>query len=250
MNDDLVISYSLYFLRRVWPHAPRNQEERDQGFERKFREHIWCNLRPEILSTAHDLSFAGDLTTLTGLRHEIDLIARWGNEEWVFELKNGGGTDINKEMLMVFNEKVLDFYMRNYGFLSGSRIMRCFLTGTSRVEEAIRAYCATWGIVLVDNEMLPIPLLPQAFSEKRQQLMDGKLADVDEEEVSLAERAAWKLVEQTCKPLGNLIELSDLSEQLTVRLDRMTSSGIALAREHRRLYDKYRDWLSIVREAE
>ena len=250
MNDDLVIYHSLYYLRRVWPHMPRTQEERDQGFERGFRKHIWCNLHPEMLSTVHDLSFASGLTTITGLRHELDLIARWGNEEWVFELKNGGGTDINKEMLMVFNEKVLDFYMKNHGFLSSSRIMRSFLTGASRVEDAIRAYCAIWGIVLVDNEMLPIPLLPQALSEKRKQLTDARLIDVDEEEVILAERDALKLVEQTCKPLGDLIELSDLSEQLTIRLDRMTPSGMALVREHRRLYDKYQDWLSIVREAE
>ncbi len=248
MNDELVVTQSLYFLRRIWPHTGRNTEERDQGFERKFREHIWASLRPEKLSSAHCMSFAAGLTTLTGLLHELDLIARWGNQEWVFELKHGGGSDVDKEMLMVFNEKVLDFYMRNYGFLSSLRIMRCFLTAAPRIEDRLRAYCAIWGIVLIDNELLPIPLLPQAFCEKRKQISEGILVDVEEEEVNSAENDAWKLVEQSCRPLGELIELSDMSEQLTIRLDLMGCSGMALVNEHRRLYEKYRNWLCLVRK--
>lgn len=243
-RDAQIAWESLCFLRRIWPHAPRYTEERDQGFERTFREHFWQRLRPDLVSSVHDLSFAASLSTLSGLAHELDLLARWENQEWVFELKNGGGSDINKEMLMVFHEKILDFYLANYGFLFGFRIMRGFLTGAGYIDNNLRAYCATWGIVLIDNELLPIPALPALLKEKKKWAGSGQLPGVEEDEVQEAEEEAQELVEHACRPLGEIIALSDLRDQLTIHLDRMPGDirAAELVERHRALCEQMKKW--------
>jgi len=251
-RDAIIAWKSLIFLKRLWPHAPRSAEDRDQGFERSFREYIWSKLRPELISSYHDLSFAAGLSTLSGLTHELDLLARWENQEWVFELKNGGGSELSKEMLMVFNEKVLDFYFANYGFLSTSRIMRCLLTGAGWIQNNLRAYCAVWGIVLIDNELFPIPALPALFEQYKKYAMSGKLPGVEEGEITEALDQSIELVELACRPLGEIFELSDLKEQLAVRIDHMPGgmSAIELVEHHRALCQQINKWHSIRSQGE
>jgi hypothetical protein len=246
-RDTLIVWESKRFVAVTWPHAPKSSEERDQGFERIFRNHIWERFRPEAISSVHDLSFGAGLSTLSGLNHELDLLARWGDQEWVFELKNGGGSEINKEMLMVFHEKTLDFFLANYGFLSGLRIMRGFLTGAGHVNDYLRAYCAVWGIVLIDNELLPIPALPALLAEKKSWVEQGELPGVDEDELNQAENQAHELVERACRPLGEIIELSDLQNQLTIRLDRIHKGTFALelVKRHRSLCARMNQWDSL-----
>lgn len=246
-RDTLVVWASKRFLKITWPHAPRTIGERDQGFESTFRNHFWEKFHPDAISTVHDLKFGAGLSTLSGLNHELDLLARWANQEWVFELKNGGGSEINKEMLMVFHEKILDFYLANYGFLSDLRIMRGFLTGAAYINDNLRAYCAAWGIVLIDNELLPIPALPTLLAEKKKWAAAGELANTDEEEIDQTENLAQELLERACRPLGEIIELSDLQSELTIRLDRIAQGAAAmdLVKLHRAICARMDKWDSL-----
>jgi hypothetical protein len=238
---------SKLFLAKVWPHTAKSFEERDRGFERAFRHHMFEKFRPTAISSVHDLSFGAGLGTLSGLHHELDLLSRWDEQEWVFELKNGGGCEINKEMLMVFQEKTLDFYFANYGFLSSLRIMRGFLTGAGYVDDHIRAYCAAWGIVLIDNELFPLPALPALLAEKKRWLGRGELPGVEEDEIYQAEIEAEQLIEAACRPLGDIVELSDLQNQLLIRVDRMHQgfAALGLVKRHRSLCALMTRWDSL-----
>ena len=243
-HDALVVWKTLLFLRRAWPHTPRSVDERDQGFERTFRQFIWAELRPDRISFPHDLGFAEGLSTLSGLAHELDLLALWEEQQWVFELKNGGGCEVSKDMVMVFQEKVLDFYLANLSQLSQLRVMRAFLTGAGHIEDGLRAYCAIWGIVLIDNELLPIPLLPALLKETRKRLNSGELPDEEADAIEEAERIAEVLVDSACRPLGEIIELADMRDELTIRLDRIPTSASAakMVGQHRAISAQIHVW--------
>src|SRR6266853_3348312 len=72
----------LQFLRHcyryvtvVWQRCPR-EALMDQGFEMHFRESCVLRLNGWLVSQPRELELGADLQTASGLRHEIDVVAR------------------------------------------------------------------------------------------------------------------------------------------------------------------------------
>lgn len=127
-------------------------------FEDFLRDRLVREIPFDLISSRRDLGMGQGLTTRSGLSHELDLITRLGSYLFVFELKHYADTQLNKEMVLVFNQKVIDYYLENYKVLSSLKIYRIFVTRASFVNETIRQFCALWGILMVDREFYSPPI--------------------------------------------------------------------------------------------
>jgi hypothetical protein len=97
----------------------------------------------------------------SGYGHEIDgsISEQAGMSVW--ELKHLGGF-VPKNDLLIFNSKTLDYYQSFDRLYSAIPLYRLLLT-TSDVEPQCRHYGACTGMIIIDPNLLPIPLLYEAI---------------------------------------------------------------------------------------
>ncbi len=149
-----ITTYSWYFLKRFFGHTyPKLPDKKDDGFEDQFREYVFRELKPITVSDTHDLGFGSSLNSLSGLSHEIDLVAKWDELIVVYELKN---CFIDKNMVINFQQKCLDYFLENEKLLASNCLERIFLTTSTVNDNRIRNFCAIWGIRLIDASQVPI----------------------------------------------------------------------------------------------
>ena len=151
---DRIITFSWYYVRKYFGHTyPKLFDKQDEGFEDQFREFVFRELKAITVSETHDLGFGKSLESLSGLAHEIDLIARWDGLVVVFELKN---CTVDKTMVLNFQQKCLDYFLENVHVLKETCLERVFLTNSTITDIRIRSFCLIWGIRLVDFSQVPL----------------------------------------------------------------------------------------------
>ncbi|OJV96065.1 MAG: hypothetical protein BGO39_03580 [Chloroflexi bacterium 54-19] len=151
------VVYHLHrFIRTFRP--VKNGGNVGSQFENRLRSSFSEKFSWDLLSAERDLGLGHGMESGSGLSHELDLVARLGVYLFIIELKYYTAGHISKEMVMVFNQKVHDFYLENYPQLSHLKIYRIFATRCGYVDESIRRFCAMWGILLIDNQLLTAPL--------------------------------------------------------------------------------------------
>lgn len=127
-------------------------------YEDYLRASLGSSLALDFISSKRDMGMGQGLASRSGLRHELDLIARKHSYYFIFELKHYAHSQLTKDMLLVFNQKVLDFYVENYRLLKTLKLYRVFVTRSSNIDESLRQFCALWGILLLDQEWYSPPI--------------------------------------------------------------------------------------------
>ena len=61
-------------------------------------------------------------------------------------------------MLLVFNQKVLDYHLENAKYIKPLKLYRIFVTPSIFIDPQIRQFCALWGILLIDQELYSPPI--------------------------------------------------------------------------------------------
>jgi len=151
---DKITTFAWYYVRYFFGHTyPKIFDKQDEGFEDQFREFVFRELKAITVSDSHDLGFGKGFGSLSGLSHEIDLVAKWDGLLVVFELKN---CQVDKNMILNFQQKCLDYFLQNEGILRENCLEKVFLTSSTINDIRIRNFCIIWGIRLVDFSQTPI----------------------------------------------------------------------------------------------
>jgi len=146
---------SYKFITVVWPCSERENIP-DQGFEKKFRE--FCNIKLSFLrvSQEREMNLGKQLTTLSGILHEIDLVTESSKVIHLFELKNKSYLT-DKNDIIVFYAKFID-YLCNNPHLSLNEIHLDFLSFNMFEINALGA-CMGLGIHPISPTIRPLPIL-------------------------------------------------------------------------------------------
>ena len=144
------------FVAWEWPRAEREQVP-DQGFEQRFRESCYRELRDWSISAEREFHLGAGLDTASGVAHEVDIIARHPSLTAIVEMKNRSGELPGKNDVIVFFAKVLDYVAANPGLVA-SDVCLAFVS-RSPFESRGLAAALGLGIHPVTPELRPLPIL-------------------------------------------------------------------------------------------
>ena len=182
-----------------------NGAERGRRFERLF--YSLCDRRGIHLSERAGSVSLGEHSSASGLRHEVDGATRAVDCITHWELKHLT-TKLEKNELLIFNNKGLDYLQGYSGFYAKIPMLRFLLSGNN-IRDDCRLFAVLWGISVIEPSRIPLLLIYEAVAR-------GVAQGLSQADVS----AVKDLVVWCCRPLQRVItELSswcDGSEQ-TVR---------------------------------
>jgi hypothetical protein len=134
--------------------------ERGRNFEKLF--YSLCTRRGLVLceragarTLAAQRSASGFLHEVDGATRSVECITHW-------ELKHLT-SNLDKNEVLVFNGKGLDFLYGLGPLLANTPILRFLVSGRNVGPEA-RVYAVLWGITLLEPGRLPMPLLYEAVA--------------------------------------------------------------------------------------
>jgi hypothetical protein len=128
---------------------------RGRNFENLF--YSLCERRGLRLTERAGARSVGDQKSGSGLAHEVDAGSRGARFATHWELKHLSASP-NKNDLLIFNGKSLDFLLGHDESAATTPLLRFFLTGTN-VSDECRRYAAFWGISIIEPDRLPLSLL-------------------------------------------------------------------------------------------
>lgn len=149
-----LLRHSYLFVTERWQHMEREPIP-DQGFEERFRES--CIQPGWVVSQHRELNLGSGLSTASGVLHEIDLVSQNEPLRGVFELKNRPEPLPEKNDVIVFFAKMLDYLCLNPGLLRQT-VVPVFLSAFA-FEYTGLAACLGLGIHPVAPGLRPLPLL-------------------------------------------------------------------------------------------
>jgi hypothetical protein len=158
-SDELLLYHSMSYARSFNDHHGAEGAGIGRKFEEDFYNYIAREPRFRLLSTSYDFGMGHELATTSGVRHETDAVLSDGLTLYVCELKHYFESQIDKNMLLIFNQKVIDFYLELVRKGIDIHIKRLFLTRNRRLDNFVREFAMSWGIGLVDGELWPPELL-------------------------------------------------------------------------------------------
>lgn len=133
----------------------------DQGFEMHFRRFCVTSFHGWQVSQEWELGLGSALITASGVRHEIDLVARHPEVLVITELKNKPGCPPGKNDVIIFFAKILDYLAHNPTVLL-SEVLPVFISSCA-FEESTLAACLGLGIHPVAPGLRPVPLLADSL---------------------------------------------------------------------------------------
>ena len=107
--DFLKLCYQ--FTTEEWQHADR-LDLPDQGFEHLFRSRCVTTLPEWEISQEREFHLGHELSTASGILHEIDVVAKHADVNAIVELKNRQGAPTKNDILLFF-AKILDYLAAN-----------------------------------------------------------------------------------------------------------------------------------------
>lgn len=134
--------------------------ERGRNFERLF--YGLCTRRGLVLSERAGSRTLAEQRSASGFLHEVDGATRSVECITHWELKHLTA-DLDKNELLVFNGKGLDFLYGAGPTFSKIPLLRFLLSGRNVGQES-RVYSVLWGIALVEPGRFPLPLLYEAVA--------------------------------------------------------------------------------------
>jgi hypothetical protein len=158
------------FVESDWQHLPREALP-DQGFELHFRRSSVMTLNGWQVSQEWELGLGSELGTASGVRHEIDVVARHPDVLVIAELKNRPGCPPDKNDVIVFFAKILDYLAHNPRVLL-TEVLPVFVSSCA-FEEATLAACLGLGIHPVGPGLRPLPVLADSFQRIESEIAGG-----------------------------------------------------------------------------
>ena len=162
-TDSYLPGTALQFLKRCysfvnleWQHIDR-EPTGDQGFEMRFRESCVRNLSDWTISQEREMWLGEGLDTASGVRHEVDIVAQTSDLIAVTEMKNRPANPTEKNDVVIFFAKILDYLALNPTLLR-QEVLPAFMSGTS-FEESGLAACSGLGIHPIAPGLRPLPVL-------------------------------------------------------------------------------------------
>lgn len=204
--------------------------ERGRIFEAALGRYIEKRTRQfKLITGAGTLDFGLGLVTASGIRHEIDLVFSNGTTLYAFEAKHYFDSEVSKDMLAVFNQKTLDFYLELLRKGLPISMKRVFVARTAMFNFKVREFAWSWGVALLGgSQRHPLWLQHQL----------GHWLDSRGQSAELAEYLALanELVPYSMQDLADLIAPFS-SQQATLRLGQFLGSERCerLVEDHERL---------------
>lgn len=155
-NTSVLLRHCYLFVSRDWQHLPRDGSP-DQGFEAKFREVSVAKLGGWVVSQHREMHFGLGLMTASGALHEIDLVAQGDPVLGVLELKNRQGWVPDKNDVIVFFAKILDYLCLTPSLLRAT-VIPVFMSAFG-FEASGLAACLGLGIHPIAPYLRPLPVL-------------------------------------------------------------------------------------------
>lgn len=158
------------FVNQDWQHAHREALP-DQGFEMRFRESCVTRLLNWSISMQWELQLGEGLDTASGVAHEIDIVARCDVLRAVLEIKNRPNTPPEKNDIIIFFAKLLDYLSLNPRLLDKG-VCPVFLSNGSFAVSGLAA-CLGLGIHPVGPGLRPLPMLLDNLERMTVELRQG-----------------------------------------------------------------------------
>ena len=143
------------FTNEGWQHADR-LDLPDQGYESIFRTSCVTSLAGWEISEQREMRLGHEVSTASGVLHEIDIVARHPGCNAIVELKNRQEPPSKNDSVTLF-AKVLDYLAMNPSLLLKDMILVFMSTTTFEVNGL--AACLGLGIHPVSPGLRPLPLL-------------------------------------------------------------------------------------------
>jgi hypothetical protein len=151
-----MLRHCYRFVNEDWQHLDREQIP-DQGFEQKFRESCVLKLPGWIVSQNWELNLGSGLLTASGVLHEVDVVVRNEPFRTIFELKNRQASPPEKNDVIVFFSKILDYLSLTPSLLKQT-LIPVFISSVA-FEYTGLAACLGLGIHPIAPSLRPVPLL-------------------------------------------------------------------------------------------
>ena len=132
------------------------------------------------------------LETASGVLHEVDIVARNEDLAAILELKNRRGTLPDKNDVIVFFAKILDYLTANPALLSKDVCLAFMSSGS--FEPSGLAACLGLGIHPIGDDVRPLPILVNSATIIESEIRKGLVVRLD-----ILER-----FEDFCASLNNL----------------------------------------------
>ena len=149
------LKHCYRFINEEWQHADRTDLP-DQGFEGNFRSSCITRLTGWEISQEREMRLGYELSTASGVLHEIDIVAKHRDVTAIMELKNRQESPAKNDMV-VFFAKILDYLTLNPDLLL-KELCPVFMS-TAAFEINGLAACLGLGIHAVGPGLRPVPIL-------------------------------------------------------------------------------------------
>ena len=143
------------FVNQKWPHEVR-EDLPDQGFERSFRASCVTDISGWEVSLHREMHLGYELSTASGVLHEIDIVAKHSDVSAILELKNRQFSPTKNDVIVLF-AKILDYIALNPNLLM-KEICPVFIS-TASFEANALAVCLGLGIHPVGPKLRPVHIL-------------------------------------------------------------------------------------------
>jgi len=208
------LSLDMFAIVEHWDPSGLAASERGRFFEQIL--YRYCDHRRWTLSERAGSRTVRGKYAASGFMHESDGVIVTPELTLMLELKYLGG-ELGKSELLVFNQKGLDVLAAEGRDLRSKPLYRAIVSG-SILAPAARRFAAQWGILVIEPERIPLPLLHRFATEKAG---DGGRPNAQVREAVL--REVPQLVVPLQARLRRLVRLLDEDGELvgTHRLDRV-----------------------------
>jgi len=152
----LFLRHCYSFVNEGWQHAVREALP-DQGFETRFREACTLKLSGWVVSQPREMGLGCGLSTASGVLHEVDIVVQHDPVMGMLELKNRPGFPPDKNDVIVFFAKMLD-YLSLTPTLLRRDLVPIFMSSFAFDSSGLSA-CLGLGIHPVAPYLRPLPLL-------------------------------------------------------------------------------------------
>jgi hypothetical protein len=172
VSGDLVhfLKFCYRFLNEEWPHANREPIP-DQGFEEAFRTSCICKLRDWRISQVREMQLGEDLSTASGIGHEIDLVGLHDHASAIVELKHWQFAPPTKNEVIIFFAKILDYIAAN-PVLMLKDVCPIFIS-LSGFEGSGLSACLGLGIHPVGPGLRPLPVMVDSAQRMEVEIRSG-----------------------------------------------------------------------------
>jgi hypothetical protein len=151
-----LLRHCYRFVCEEWQHLPRDDSP-DQGFEAKLRESCVNKMVGWVVSQHREMNFGMGLITASGVLHEIDVVAQHQPTVGILELKNRAAWPPDKNDVIVFFAKILDYLCLTPALLR-TYLVPIFISSYS-FEQSGLAACLGLGIHPIAPQLRPMPIL-------------------------------------------------------------------------------------------